>query len=194
MSFSPLAIAIPALGIATLLTALALLLRGVVFGYPRAPLAGSILSAKEQAILAASADAFFPPGGPIPLSGTEAGVVAYMDRYLRRVGRSQRVLIRLLLQLIEHGPWIFGPRPARFTRLSPAERTEVLLRMSLSGVYFRRVSFLSLRVMLTMGYLANDQVARQIGALPCASPFDPPAPSSRRSAEPAPLSTGPAFA
>ncbi|MEO7331443.1 MAG: hypothetical protein ABI193_22905 [Minicystis sp.] len=190
MSYSPTAIAVLALAIITLTAALGLLLRGVLLGYPRAPLAGSILSAKEQAILAASADAFFPPGGPIPLSGTEAGVVAYMDRYVRRIGRPQRVLIRLLLRLIEHGPWIFGPRPARFTRLTPAERIEVLRRMSLSRVYFRRLSFLSLRVMLTMGYFANDQVARQIGALPCASPFEPPEPPEPR----APLVARPSFA
>ena len=33
-------------------------------------------SAREQAIVAACADALFPPGGPIPVSGTEAGLVA----------------------------------------------------------------------------------------------------------------------
>lgn len=194
MSLSPLEIAVPTLAVATLTTALGLLFRGLVLGYPPAPLAASILDAKEQAILAAAADSFFPPGGPIPLSGTEAGVVAYMDRYLRRVARPQRFLIRLLLRLIEHGPWIFGPRHARFTRLTPPERAEVLQRMSQSGLYLRRVSFLSLRVMLTMGYLANEEVARRIGALPCAAPFEPPAPASRRGGDRAPLSIRPAFA
>ncbi len=80
------------------------------------------MSRKEQAILAAAADALFPPGGPIPLSGTEAGAIPYLDAYVGRVDAGQRALMRLLFQAVEHGPWIFGPRFARFTRLDPAAR------------------------------------------------------------------------
>ncbi|MFO0760641.1 MAG: hypothetical protein U0359_29455 [Byssovorax sp.] len=154
--------------------------------YPAGPLPGSIFSAKEQAILAAAANAFFPPGGPIPISGTEAGVVAYMDRYVRRMAPAKRMLIRLLLRFVEHGPWIFGPRPVRFSLLRPAEQIRVLKAMSASALYFRRLSFLSLRMLLTMAYLANEEVARRIGALPCAAPFD--------AADRAPLGAQEAFA
>jgi hypothetical protein len=98
-----------------------------------------------------------------------------MDRYLRRVGLAQRLLIRLLLVLVEHGPWIFGGAPrALHPPLAAEGRLAELRRMSTSRLYFRRVSFLSLRAMLTMGYLANDGRAA-IGALPCAPPSRPPA-------------------
>jgi hypothetical protein len=145
----------------------------MVPGLRRRPLPTRVLSAKEQAILAACADALFPPGGPIPLSGTEAGLVPYIERHVARSPRPIRVLLRLLFQFVEHAPWIFGPRRARFTRLGADDRRAALERMARSPIYFRRVAFLSLRTLLTMGYLANDEVLRTIG-IPCASPSEDP--------------------
>ncbi len=153
--------------------AAALLARGVFLGYPRASLAGAMLSRKEQAIVAACADALFPPGGPIPVSGTEAGLVRYMDDYLRRLPRVPRLLGRLLLHFVEHGPWIFGPRPVRFTRLRPDERVAVMRDMAQSSLYFRRISCLSMRTMMTMGYLAHPEVARTMHIVPNPAPFEP---------------------
>jgi hypothetical protein len=149
----------------------ALLVRGIFFGYPRAALPDSTLDRREQAIVAACADALFPPGGPIPVSGTEAGMLRYMDTYLQRLPRVPRLLVRLLLLSIEHGPLLFGPRPARFTHLRPVERVAVLRAMARSSMYFRRVSFLSLRTMMTMGYLAHPEVQRRIHIVPNATPF-----------------------
>ncbi len=149
----------------------ALLARGVLLGYPAQPVVTRNLSRKEQAILAAAADALFPPGGPIPLSGTEAGAIPYLDAYVGRVDRSQRALMRLLFQAIEHGPWALGPRHVRFTRLAAAERIAFLRKLSKSNLYFHRVVFLSLRVMLTMAYLANEEVARRMGIATNLAPF-----------------------
>ena len=150
----------------------ALLVWGVFLGYPPKVVPRGFLSRKEQAIVAACADTLFPKGGPIPLSGTEAGLVPYMDAYVGRVDAQQRVLIRLLLHFVEHGPWLFGPRFARFTRLAPEEQVAALRDMSQSRIYLRRLSFLTVRVMLTMGYLANDEVARCIGAVSHLAPFE----------------------
>jgi hypothetical protein len=47
--------------------------------------------------------------------------------------------------------------------------------MSQSRIYLRRISFLTIRVMLTMGYFANDEVARCIGAVSHLAPFEPDA-------------------
>lgn len=145
----------------------------IFLGYPRPILPrGSLLSAKEQAIVAAVADALFPVGGPIPVSGTEAGLVAYMDTHMRRVPTSIRILLRLLLAFIEHGPWLFGPRRARFTRLRLEERAPALKDMEKSSLYLRRVSFFSIRTLLSMGYLANPAVVKSIGCAGHASPFE----------------------
>jgi hypothetical protein len=156
-----------------LVLAAALLVRGVFLGYPRAALPGAMLSRKEQAIVAVCADALFPPGGPIPISGTEAGLVRYMDQYLRRLPPFPRLLGRLLFHSVEHGPWVFGPRMARFTRLRPEERIAMLGEMAQSRLYFRRISFLSMRTMMTMGYLAHPDVARALHIVPDAAPFEP---------------------
>jgi hypothetical protein len=130
-----------------------------------------MLSAKEQEIVAACADALFPPGGPIPLSGTEAGVVEYMNRYVARAPRATQSLIRMLFHFVEHGPLVFGPTRGRFTRMTHEQRCAVLERMAKSPIYFRRVAFLSLRTMLSMGYIANSEVARSIGIISSPDPF-----------------------
>lgn len=141
------------------------------------------LSVRERAIVAACADALFPAGGPIPLSGTEAGLVEYMEHYVARTPRPLRPYMRLLFHFVELSPWVFGPRRARFTRLPQADRIAVLASMSQSCIYLRRVTFLSLRTMLSMGYLANEKVARAIGVACCATPFERRA-ATRMSGEP----------
>jgi hypothetical protein len=157
--------------------ALAWLARGVFLGYPTKGVPTRNLSRKEQAILAAAADALFPPGGPIPLSGTDAGAIPYLDAYVGRVDRTQRALMRLLFQAVEHGPWLLGPRLSRFTRLGVADRIVYMRKLAKSDLYFLRVIFLSLRVMLTMAYLANDEVARRMRIEPNLAPFAPAPPA-----------------
>jgi hypothetical protein len=145
--------------------------KGLFLGYPDKTIDLGALGAKEQAIVAACADAFFPPGGPIPVSGIDAGLVPYFDEYVSRLPQTQALLVRLLLWFIEHGPWVFGPKPVRFTRLSHEDRIKVLARMQDSPIYFRRVAFLSMRTILTMGYLANVDVMRAMHMRHDADPF-----------------------
>ena len=149
----------------------ALLVRGLYLGYPAPRVPLRWLSRKEQAILAAAADALFPAGGPIPLSGTEAGALPYLDAYVGRVDASQRALMRLLFRAVEHGPWLLGPRFARFTRLDPPARIAFLRRLAKSDRYLLRVVFLTLRLMLTMAYLANAEVARRMRMVANLEPF-----------------------
>jgi hypothetical protein len=169
MSATPWLFAVAA---ATLVVLIVLLARAVFLGYPPPTLPGALLGRKEQAVVAACADALFPPGGPIPLSGTEAGLVAYMDLYVRRLPRGPRLLGRLLFHYIEHSPWIFGPRHVRFTRLRPEERVEALRSMADGSIYFQRLALLSLRAMMTMGYLANPRVAEVMGMVTDTAPFE----------------------
>ena len=113
--------------------------RGVFLGYPGERIAKSaFLSKKEQAILAALADAFFPPGGAIPLSGTDAGLVEYFDDYARQFPPGQGRLVHLLLAFLEHAPWAErlgeGPRfdkrhlqlRRRPARKNPAARADTV--------------------------------------------------------------------
>lgn len=131
----------------------------------------SKLSQPERTLVRAVADAFFPPGGPIPVSGTEAGAVDYFDGYVQRSSTRQAVLIRLLLAFTELSPMIFGPRRQRFTVLSHDERVRFLDTARSSSIYFRRVSFVGFRALMTMAYLANDEVARHVGMVADRDPF-----------------------
>jgi hypothetical protein len=149
--------------------------------YPEREIAPSLMNAREQATVRAVADAFFPAGGPIPLSGSEAGIVAYFDARFAAMERRQRLLVRLLFAFTELAPLIFGGWK-RFTRLSPARRERYLARSWSSGIYMRRVTFLSLRALMTMAYVANDEVARRMGCKADLDPFglaggEPPAPT-----------------
>jgi hypothetical protein len=141
-------------------------------GYPEARLQSGRFSAKEQHVLACAADTMFPPGGPIALSGTEAGVVEYMDEYLARSDRRTGVLLRLLVHFVEHAPWIFGPKHVRLTQLTPDEARAYLKHMERNDLYFLRVSFTSLRALFTMGYLAHPRVAEAMGIRQLARPFE----------------------
>ena len=157
--------------VAAALATLAIAILRLFTGYGPARLTPSLLSRREQAVVEAAGNAFFPPGGPIPISGSEAGVVRYFDGYLRRSSRRQVFLMRLLFAFTELSPLVFGPRRRRFTRLSRADQIEHLRRAFVSRVYLRRVSFVSLRAVMTMAYLANDDVAKSMRMVTDADPF-----------------------
>ncbi|MBI4953361.1 MAG: hypothetical protein HY908_15130 [Myxococcales bacterium] len=147
------------------------LVGSLFLGYPLPALEKSALSRREQALVAAAADAFFPPDGPIPLSGRQAGLLAYFDGYVKHAPAGQRFLMRLLLAFTEFSPLVFGPRHTRFTRLAPADQLRLLDSASKSRFYFRRVTFLSLRTLMTMGYLSNPEVARHMHMTADTDPF-----------------------
>lgn len=128
------------------------------------------LSSHEQAFVRAAADAVFPSGGALPLSGSEAGSVAHVDRYVASLAPRSRVLIRLLFFLLEHAT-LFFPAPGwdgirRFTKLSPAQRVAVLDGWGRSTLAARRTVFQSLRAIVTMAYFANAAVLRGMGLAP----------------------------
>jgi hypothetical protein len=157
------------------LLALALLAWAVLrfaAGYGRRDPALPQLSARELALVRAAAEAAFPPGGPIPLSGIDARIPEHVDRYLAALPARNRVLIRLLFVLIEHATWIFkapgwdGFR--RFSALTLEQRMAVLEGWARSKIHVRRLVFQGLRAVLTMGYFACPAVLRAIGLAPLA--------------------------
>jgi hypothetical protein len=129
------------------------------------------LNPRERTLIGAVADAFFPPNGPIPISGTEAGAVPYFERYIDRSGARSAFLMRLLIAFTDLSPIAFGTKRRRFTRLSRAEQIEHLHEAFMSQIYFRRVSFTSLRALMTMAYLSNDEVARHMNMVQDPDPF-----------------------
>ena len=157
--------------IAVVAGALASWITWMLTSYPPKLIHSAMLNAREQTTLAAAADAFFPPGGPIPVSGSDAGAVRYFDNYLSRCRSTQRLLTRLLFAFTEYSPLWFGPHRRRFSRLSQAQRITFLDRANTCSIYFRRVAFISLRALMTMAYLANRQVAQHMNMARNTDPF-----------------------
>jgi hypothetical protein len=122
------------------------------------------LSRMDAAVFRAAAEVTFPKGGEVAPSYADAKVVAYCDQYIMWLPQSHRVLIRLLCILFEHATLVFGPKPwRRFTALSLADQTRYLDGWDQSPLYLRRMAFQSLRAILCMAYLADDEVNRQFG-------------------------------
>jgi len=143
-------------------------LRG--YAPPAAPLAR--LAPREAAFLAAAAGATFPPGGAIARSAGEAGIVAYVDRWLGSLPARPRRLMRLLFAAMEHATLLF-PAPGRggrrrFSALSAEQRVAALEGWAHSPLAPRRLVFASLRAILTMGYFGDPAVMRQLGLAPLA--------------------------
>jgi hypothetical protein len=134
--------------------------------------AATHLNRAEVRLLEAAANAFFPPGGPIPVSGVDAGIVGWFDDYFGRAQPYHRRLMRLMLAFVELSPLVFGPRPRPFGALFPHERIRALDGMAKSRIYFRRVAFVSLRALMTMAYLADPAVAQHLSMVADADPFN----------------------
>jgi len=154
-------------------TAAAYAMSRIFLGYPRISSRPAALSRPELAVVAAAAETLFPPGGAIAVSGREAGIPSYVDRYVAAVPPRLRRLMRMLFFLVEHAT-VFFPAPGglrgggmrRFSSLSPEQRVAALAGWERSSLFPRRLVFTSLRAILTMGYMASPAVLRALGLAP----------------------------
>jgi hypothetical protein len=162
-----------AIGYGLAAAAIGYALARVFRGYPAPASPPQALNRRELALLAAVADALFPPGGAIPASGREAEIPAYVDRLAAASQARQRLLMRLLFFLFEHATLGF-PAPGglsgarRFSRLDPAQREAVLESWRTSRLFARRLVFTSLRALCTLGYFAHPGVLRALRLAPFA--------------------------
>jgi hypothetical protein len=140
--------------------------------YPRPTRPYRALLRAEAAFISSVAEAMFPAGGAIPESGLEAEIPGYIDRLIAASQPRIRILMHLLIFLVEHATLIF-PAPGRggmrrFTALQAEQQVAVLDAWSNSSLFLRRLAFVSLRSMLTMGYFNHPSVARRLGVAPLA--------------------------
>jgi hypothetical protein len=139
-------------------------------GYPRPTVPLRALAPREHATIAAAALASYPAGGAIPPSGLEAGIPQHVDRFVAAQAPGTRVLMRLLFVLVEHATILF-PAPGkggfrRFSSLDEAQQVAYLRGWQRSSLLPRRLVFVSLRAILTMGYFADPVVLRTLGLAP----------------------------
>ena len=141
--------------------------------YPAPARPPQALARRELATLEATSNVLFPPGGAIAPSGAEASVAAYVDRLVAASQPRQRLLIRALLFLVEHGT-VFFPAPGgwrglrRFSSLDGEQQVAVIDDWQHSGWFLRRLVFTSLRALCTLGYFADPAVLRALRLAPYA--------------------------
>ncbi len=142
----------------------------------------AVLSTGEVRFLDAVSETVFPAEGAVPVSGPEAGVTAYMDRYLDALPARFRRLIRLLFLLFEVAPVFFAATPCRFSSLSGERRKKYLEGWESSRLYARRMSAQGLKTLLCIAYMAHPGVKESIGfgKKPGCSRSDNPLPSPDR--------------
>jgi hypothetical protein len=144
----------------------------IAVGYPAPSRSYQYLARGEASFLEAAAEATFPAGGAIPVSGLEADLSRYVDEYFAVLPAVKRRQIRLLFALFEHATLIFpatgSRRFRRFSSMTPEQRICVLRGWSESRYYLRRLLFTALRAVLTFGYLADKRVVRHLGMAPLA--------------------------
>ncbi len=131
------------------------------------------LRKREYTIVAALADTIFPPGNDIGLSGTDARVPEYIDRWLEGQGEAKAGEFRMMMMLFEHGTAAFGLRVRRFTNLSTQARENYLRRWETTRLYSRRMLAMALKSALGIAYFAHPEVQKRIGMQHrCATPAD----------------------
>jgi hypothetical protein len=144
------------------------------FGYPRPRVRYALLAAREAAFLDAAAEATFPAGGAIPLSGHEADLPGYVDPFLASLPRHLRLQVRAMFALFEQSTLFFpAPGPGgrrRFSALSQEQQVAALEGWSQSRFFLRRLAFTALRAVLTMGYLGHPVAMRSVRLAPYAFP------------------------
>jgi hypothetical protein len=161
------------MGTVLALALLAALAARVLLGYPRPARPAQVLSRAELATLAAAAEALLPKGGPVPVSGGEAGVAGYVDRLVAASQPRQRWLMRALFVLIEHATLVF-PAPGgisglrRFSSLRLEQQMAAMEGWRSSRLFPRRLVFTALRGLCTIGYLADPAVLRALRLAPYA--------------------------
>ncbi len=147
-----------------------LILRRGLAGYPKTVRRFGILARREEAFLVAAAEVLFPATDGLALSGGEADLPGYADRYLQALPVRQRNLVRALFILFEQGTLIW-PAPdrggfKRFSGLSPHQRLAVLRSWESSGLYLRRMCLTALKAVLILGYVGHPQSLSALGLAP----------------------------
>ncbi len=139
-------------------------------GYPKPRTSHRLLARREAAFLDAAAEATFPPGGAIPLSGRDADLPGYAEGFLLSLPGRLRLQVRAMFMLFVQATIFFPARGPggrrRFSALSPAQRIEALESWSQSRFFPRRLAFTALRAVLTMGYLGHPVAMRSVGLAP----------------------------
>ncbi len=122
------------------------------------------LSELDRRIVTAAAETMFPPGGAFDTDGLEASIVPYVDDYLQRLPRFDRLQLLAFFRVFDTGmAWSEKRAGARFHNADATTRREYLSSWENSPTYSRRMGFQGLRMVLTMAYAECPAVKDAMG-------------------------------
>ena len=114
-------------------------------------------------ILSRLTETLVPEGGAIDDGTNTYQLDEAVWRYFHRLHPAGTMALRLILYGIEYGPYVFGPRRRRFSRLSPAERESYLHGWETSRIAARRQLLNGIKLAVTLHFYDSPQVCAAIG-------------------------------
>lgn len=128
-----------------------------------APAAGwRVLSAGEAVAVTRLAEALFPPGNPLGVSGGDVDLAPVVDDLLGdQLDDKVAPVFRYLLRAVED--FTFASRGVGFGALSVTDRVDVLRHWDDESLYPRRVAYDVIRLVMGMAFFNLPQVVTRIG-------------------------------
>lgn len=108
------------------------------------------------------AQSMLPPGGAIPYSAEETGVVDYLMVRFSQLSSDKRDLVAGTLLMYEFVFPAFFRRGWRFSSLSAEQREAMMRDLEYTEVYVFRMLSTMIRVFVCMAYLADERVLREM--------------------------------
>lgn len=122
------------------------------------------LSTSERKLVAAIAATMFPRGGAIDVDSVDAGVVAWVEDYLDRLPRLDRLQLQAFFRAFDAGFAVTtADKGRRFVDAHPDERRDYLDAWEHSPRYAWRMGWQGLRMVFTMAYAASPAVREAMG-------------------------------
>ena len=124
------------------------------------------LSAREAGVVAALADAHFPPGNQLGKSAADVDVVSLADAYVASLLPEDRRLFRALLTAFDQWPRVSFASTATFSALDRAARIDALKRFEDSPRVERRLIASLLRTLVGLPFFEDAAVLAAVGYAP----------------------------
>lgn len=125
--------------------------------YPRPRPKLGFFTAKEYAIVnLLAARILGVPGLAGDADAGEIDVAAKLDALVVSWDADLKRQLRLVLRVVEHGTYLFELERKRFTKLSEEQQARYLAGWAGSTLGARRVTFLAMKALVSMGYYATE--------------------------------------
>ena len=108
-------------------------------------------------------ETLLPEGGAFATGGRDTPLGSDLRQYFAHMHVRGPFGLEILLRGLEYGPFLFGPRPARFTRLSSGQRERYLSGFEHSRFAVRRQVIAGLKLIAMLHFYDYPEVRNSVG-------------------------------